>query len=541
MTAPDNPVTEGVTRRERRNRATPAVDFRRPGRPGPRPRGCHARRLCAAARDGRPLALVACSVPVKLLFVASEMAPYAKTGGLADVVAGLPPHLARAGHDVRVVMPLYERVDTSKATFECIIDRLDLVLGEHRYAAKIFRVLADGVQVYFVHIPELYGRKSLYTRDPDEHRRFIALQFAAMAICQRAGFAPDVVHCHDWQAALLPLLLKTVYAKDPVLGGARSLLTIHNLNYQGSFPVAAGNDTNLAPVSHLFHQELLKAGRINCLLQGILYADGVSTVSPTYAQEIQTEAHGAGLDGFLRARSSTVVGVLNGVDYGDWSPDRDRHIAASFSPADMSGKAKCKEALLDALGLPYLPNVPVLGIVSRLVSQKGFDLVGQIMPDLLRRHGFQLVVLGSGEPGLEQMFAGLQRAFPHQVCFFNGFKNELAHMIEAGADMFVMPSRYEPCGLNQMYSLRYGTVPIVHRTGGLADTVEPWQARSGRGTGFVFEVHDGAGLRWAVQSALAAFRDKTQWRRLQANGMAKDFSWDTQAKIYELLYQRLCA
>ena len=476
---------------------------------------------------------------MNVLFVASEMAPFAKTGGLADVMAALPAYLARAGHDVRVVIPLYDSVDTKKHTFEWVMD-LEVPLGQHRYQTKIFRV-GTAPPVYFVHCPALFARGRLYTSDADEHRRFLTLSFAALLLCQRLDFAPDIVHAHDWQTALLPMIIKTLFARDRRFANTRSLLTIHNLMYQGSFPAAVGPETNLSSVAHLFHQDLLAAGRVNFLLQGILYADGVSTVSPTYAREIQGPELGAGMDEYLRARSSTVVGILNGVDYDEWSPERDRFIPNRFSASDLSGKEANKEALLTALGLPYLPGTPVLGIVSRLVGQKGFSLLGGVMPDLLRRHGFQLVVLGSGEPALEDMFARLQRAFPRQVCFYNGFKNDLAHLIEAGSDMFLMPSRYEPCGLNQLYSMRYGTVPIVHRTGGLADTVRQWDPRTGRGTGFAFEHHDDAGLRWAVQAALATYRNPAQWRRLIDNGMAIDFSWNVQGKLYELVYNRLTA
>ena len=474
---------------------------------------------------------------MKLLFVASELAPFAKTGGLGDVVAALPKALARRGHDVRIVVPLYDTAKLDGLTLTAVAD-LAIALGPHRYQVQVLAV-GGGPTIYFLRCPALYARDRLYTNDADEHRRFLLLSYAALELCARLDFAPDVVHCHDWQAALIPLLLKTSYARDRYVGGARSLLTIHNLNYQGGFPDTIGPDTNLTHVAHLFHQELLRAGRVNFLLQGILYADGVSTVSPTYAQEIQTPAHGAGLDGFLRARSSTVVGILNGVDYDEWSPERDRHLPARYSASDRRGKELCKQALLESLGLPYVPGVPVVGIVSRLVGQKGFDLVGQVAPALLTRLGFQLVVLGSGEPGLEEMFTRLQRAFPRQVCFYQGFHNPLAHRIEAGADLFLMPSRYEPCGLNQMYSLRYGTPPIVHKTGGLADTVRPWHSQTRTGTGFVFEHPDAAGLRWALQAALATYRDAPAWSRLVDNGMAVDFSWERQTRRYEFVYDKL--
>jgi starch synthase len=476
---------------------------------------------------------------VNVLFVASELAPYAKTGGLADVMGALPQYLHRAGHDVRIVIPLYDRVDTSKATFVAVAD-IDIKLGRHLYRTKIFKV--DGAPpVYFVHCPELYNRGRLYTSDSDEHRRFLLLQYAALVLCQRWDWAPDIIHAHDWQAALLPMYVKTLFASDPRFKRTRTLLTIHNLMYQGSFPVEAGPDTNLGPVSHLFHQDLMKAGRLNFLLQGILYADGVSTVSPTYAREIQGEKLGGGLDAYLRARSSTVIGILNGVDYQEWSPESDKHIPHRYTAGDMAGKEHNKKHMLDALGLPYQKGVPVIGIVSRLVGQKGFKLLDPAMFDMLRRWGFQLVVLGSGEPGLEDIFRNLQRSYPKQVCFYNGFKNDLAHLIEAGSDMFLMPSAYEPCGLNQLYSLRYGTAPIVHRTGGLADTVKTWSPRSGEGNGFAFDNHDEAGLRWAVEAALTTYKDQRQWQRLVQNGMAEDFSWNAQGKIYERVYERLAA
>ncbi|HUR27358.1 MAG TPA: glycogen synthase GlgA [Planctomycetota bacterium] len=477
---------------------------------------------------------------MNVLLVASEMAPFAKTGGLADVIGALPRHLHRAGHDVRVFLPLYDRVDTSKAAFEVALEGIEIRLGAHQYRARIVRSGKEP-EIYFVDCPALFRRGGLYTNDADEHRRFLALCWGALAACQRMGFAPDVIHCNDWQTAMLPLTLKTHFAWDRLFAKSKTLLTIHNLNYQGLFPAAILPDTNLLDSAHLLHQDQLRDGRINFLLHGILYADGVSTVSPTYAAEIQTPEHGAGLDPFLRARKTTVVGILNGVDYDIWSPQSDTHIPHRYGIKDLGGKELNKQQLLTKLGLPYIKGVPVMGIVSRLAGQKGFGLLGEVMPELLRRNPFQLVVLGTGEPSLEDMFSRMQRAFPKQVCFYKGFLDPLAHLIEAGADMFLMPSRYEPCGLNQMYSLRYGTVPVVHRTGGLADTVIPWSSRTGRCTGFLFEHHDAAGLAWAVRAALTAYGDQTQWRRLQRNGMAQDFSWETQGKIYETLYSRLQA
>ena len=477
---------------------------------------------------------------MNILYVASEVAPFAKTGGLADVSAALPRYLKRAGHDVRVVMPFYGSIPPDLAKLELAYRDLDIRLGMRRYHVSIVTADRPGEPtVYLVHCPPLYHRAGIYTNDPDEHCRFLVLCRAALEACQRMQFAPDVIHCNDWQTGLMPLTLETRYAWDRLFQKTKTLLAIHNLNYQGIFGAEILGDTGLSESAHLFHQEQLRAGRINFLLHGILYANGVSTVSPTYAREIQTPEHGAELDGFLRARSSSVVGILNGVDYDEWDPAHDKLIPHRFDAHDLAGKALDKQALLARMSLPLVDGVPVIGIVSRLAGQKGFGLLENVLPVLLRRQRFQLCVLGSGERRYEHQFTQLANAFPRQVAFHRGFSNELAHLIEAGSDMFLMPSRYEPCGLNQMYSLRYGTVPIVHRTGGLADTVEPWQAATGTGTGIVFDHHDERGVAWAIETATELYADPPAWAKLIANGMAKDFSWEVQGKVYEELYRRL--
>jgi starch synthase len=477
---------------------------------------------------------------MKILAVSSEMVPYAKTGGLADVVGALPHYLAKSGHDVRVFIPLYGSIRRDSLNLVNVVERLDVRLGVHYYRIRILRD-ADNSLAHFVDCPALYDRGSVYTRDADEHRRFLALCWAALMACQHMRFAPDVVHCHDWHTAMLPLILKTSFAWDRLFSKTRCLLTIHNLEYQGGFPAKILPDLNLNDQQHLLHQEFLQQGRINFLLHGILYADGISTVSATYAAQMQSPEHGAGLDPFLRARQSTVVGILNGVDYEEWSPDRDQYLKHRYSAVDVSGKEDCKQELLGSLGLPYVPRVPVAGIVSRMATQKGLDLVPEALLPALSERALQLVVLGSGDPHLEYLFGELQYRFPRQVVFYRGFSNPLAHRIEAGADMFLMPSRHEPCGLNQLYSLRYGTVPVVFRTGGLADSVQLWNPRSRQGTGLVFEHHDVRGLRWAVESAMALYHDRRAWRKLMANGMAKDYSWTRQVKLYEELFSRLGA
>ncbi|HEV8320734.1 MAG TPA: glycogen synthase, partial [Myxococcota bacterium] len=476
--------------------------------------------------------------------VTSEVDPFAKTGGLADVSAALPRHLSRAGHDVRVFVPFYSRVAERGAPGLATVDFIrdvEVWLGPHRYAFSLVTAPLPGsdAPVYFVHCPPLYARPAIYTADPDEHRRFLLLCRAALDSAQRMGFAPDIVHCNDWQSGMLPLMLKVNYGWDRLFAGTKTVLTIHNLMYQGTFSADILAETGLAGAANLLHQEQLRAGRIGFLLTGLLYADVLTTVSPTYAREIQTPEHGAGLHEFLRARADHLVGILNGVDDA-WDPATDLLIPFRYSATDLAPKEGNKRALLEAMGLHYTPGVPAIGIVSRLASQKGLDLALEVLPDVLARWKARLVVLGSGERRLEEGFAALQRALPGKVGFFNGFQPKLAHLVEAGADIFLMPSRYEPCGLNQMYSLRYGTVPVVRKTGGLADTVAPYDPRTGEGTGFVFEHFDQAGLRWALEAALKTYDDKTRWRRLQHNGMAEDFSWDAQGRRYEALYAALC-
>lgn len=479
---------------------------------------------------------------MRILFLSSEVSPYAKTGGLGDVSAALPRTLARRGHDVRVYLPFYDRIEGHRLELERAHADLDLHLGSHRYHAAVFRAQRpNDAALHLVGCPTLYHRGAIYTNDADEHLRFLVLCRAALESCQRTGFSPDIIHCNDWQTGLVPLTLMARYRWDRLFADTRTLLTIHNIGYQGGFGSHIVPDTGLADSVHLFHQDQLHAGRLSFLLHGILYADGVSTVSPTYAKEIQTEALGVGLDGLLRARSSTVVGILNGVDYEEWSPERDALIPHRYDARDLSGKARNKAVLQQKLGLPMSPRTPLIGIVSRLVGQKGFAVLDEVMPALLRKHGFQLVVLGNGERRFEAMFSRFCRSFPRQVAFYEGFSNPLAHLIEAGADMFLMPSVYEPCGLNQLYSLRYGTVPIVHHTGGLADSVRPYLPGVRLGTGVVFEHHDAAGVYWAVEAALAGYRNPPEWHRVMQAGMAEDFSWDKQVQIYEELYRRLTA
>jgi starch synthase len=486
---------------------------------------------------------------LNVLLVSSEVAPFAKTGGLGDVAAALPKALAAEarGHDVRIVMPLYSRVPAAvRAKLELVVGDAVLVLGPTRvvFSVLVGQLPGSKVPVYFIRCSGLYDRAGVYTTDHDEHLRFIVLSWAALVLCQRIGFRPDIVHANDWQTAILPLLLKTMFAWDRLFAGTRSVLTIHNIGHQGTFGSGILGETGLADAAHHFHQEQLNSGSINLLLTGILYANAITTVSPTYAREIQTPEHGVGLDYFLRERASILFGVLNGIDEAEWSPDRDEKLPHRYSAEDLSGKELDKQALLAAARLPYVREVPVVGIVSRLAWQKGFDLCFGVLPQMLGRRNMQLVVLGTGEPQYEELFRTLARRFPRQVAYLSAFSENLAHLIEAGSDMFLMPSRYEPCGLNQMYSLRYGTPPIVHRTGGLADTVAPFEPTRGTGNGFVFDHWNDDGLRWAMNRALQVWgsgegEDRARWRKLQANGMRSHFGWNERVAAYEMIYRMI--
>jgi starch synthase len=485
-------------------------------------------------------------VGLRVCQAAAEVAPFAKTGGLGDVVAGLSRALGRRGHDVRVFLPFYSRVAKLDFPFVAVdfLKDIEIPLGSRRFTFSVLttRLPDSAVDAYFVHCPALFHHDAIYSGDWDEYLRFALLSRATLECCQRMGFAPDVVHVHDWHTALVPVYLKTIYSWDRLFDRAASVLTLHNLGYTGTFGAGIVDELGLGAHAQFLHQEDLAAGRVSFLRTGLIWADLLTTVSRTYAREIQTAEHGFGLDAMLRARADHLVGIVNGVDYGEWNPEIDPYIPHRYSAADLSGKVRTRQALLEKIGLPPVagtPGAPVVGLVSRLTSQKGLDLLFDTLPEFLFHRDLRFVALGSGEERYEQFLSWLQVSFPGKAWFFRGYNEELAHWIEAGADLFVMPSRYEPCGLNQMYSLRYGTPPIVRRTGGLADTVEPWNPVARTGTGFAFDHFTPEGLRWALDTALRAWADPEGWRQLQRNGMAKDFSWDRQVLEYEAAYRRL--
>ncbi len=474
-----------------------------------------------------------------IAFAASEGVPFSKTGGLADVVGALPRALAAMGHQVSVYLPRYRQ---SKLTDPQTVVRSITVPfdDQYRFCSLVTANNQPGIRYFFVDYPTYFDREALYGTAvgdyPDNAERFALFSRAVIEASKVVG-VPDIFHCHDWQSALIPVMLRTFYAEDPAFENVAAVFTIHNMGYQGLFP-AEILPLLLLPWDLFTISKMEFFGQVNFLKGAIVFSDYVTTVSRKYSQEIQTTEYGFGLEGVLRNRAATVTGILNGVDYDEWNPALDKLIAARFTPADLSGKVLDKADLLATFGITNAdPKLPVIGIVSRFAAQKGFDLIAQVM-DRLAREDMILVVLGAGDKVYEDMFLRLQKQFPQKIAVKVAYDNAIAHKIEAGADMFLMPSRYEPCGLNQIYSLKYGTVPIVRATGGLDDTIEPWDARTGKGTGFKFYEYNGESLLLTVKSALQAFRDEASWQVLMRNGMARDFSWGASAKEYVKVYER---
>jgi len=476
-----------------------------------------------------------------IAFAASECVPFSKTGGLADVVGALPRALAALGHQVSVYLPRYRQ--TKLVDPQTVVRSITIPFDDKYRFCSV--VTADtktptGVRFYFVDYPPYFDRDALYGTPagdyPDNAERFAMFSRAVLEAAKVLG-VPQVFHCHDWQSALVPVMLRTLYAEDPAFRDVATVFTIHNMGYQGLFP----SDTLpllMLPWELLTISKMEFFGQVNFLKGALVYSDYVTTVSKKYSQEIQTSEYGFGLEGVLRDRASTVTGILNGVDYDEWSPQTDKFIVAKYSAQDLSGKLKCKQDLLHAFGVTNADSkVPVIGIVSRFAAQKGFDLISQIM-DRLAREEMIMVVLGSGDKPYEEMFQRLNKQFPNKIAAKVAFDNAVAHKIEAGADMFLMPSRYEPCGLNQIYSLKYGTVPIVRATGGLDDTIEPWDARTGKGTGFKFSDYTGEALLATIKQALLSYQDPSSWQTLMRNGMGRDFSWGASAREYGKVYER---
>ncbi len=478
-----------------------------------------------------------------IVFASSECVPFAKTGGLADVVGALPPELVKLGHEVTVYLPLYAVVRAHLANEWKYAVRSITIPFEYynRFVGIVDGGTREGVRYYFVDCPELFDRKELYgTRGgdyPDNAERFATFCRAVLEATKQLG-VPLVFHVHDWQTALIPIYLRTVYSFDPMLAHAGVVLTIHNAGYQGWFPPAT-TQRLLFPWEVFTMDKVEQFDNFNFLKGGLVFSDILTTVSRKYAEEIQTPEFGEKLDSVLLGRAADLRGILNGVDYSKWDPATDGKLAAHYTPEELAGKQECRADLLHAFGLQNVPETtPVIGIVSRFATQKGFDLVEQIAPMLADREAV-VVALGTGEPIYEKFFRDWAFWNKAHVAVQIRYDDALAHKIEAGSDMFLMPSKYEPCGLNQIYSLKYGTAPIVRATGGLDDTIEEWNPEERTGTGFKFEGYNAHALMEAIDRALTAFQDKEGWTKLMRNGMARNYSWEQPAREYAAVYEEV--
>ena len=476
---------------------------------------------------------------MKVAFVASEGVPFSKTGGLADVVGALPKALAGLGHEVEVILPRYRK--TPQGTSVPHAQSLTLPLGSgYKFAAVQDGGRAHQVQTYLVDCPEYFDREGLYQDNgadyPDNAHRFAAFSMAALEFLKHGATSPDIIHCHDWQTALVPVYLRNLYPGDGYFSRTSVVFTLHNLGYQGLFPPHLLPQISLH--AGLFTIDALEYyGMVNLLKGGIIFSDFITTVSRKYAEEIQTPEYGYGREGVLGSVGGRLQGILNGVDYDDWDPATDKLLAANYTPASLKGKEACKRVLLEKMGVasPVLRR-PVLGIVSRFATQKGCDLIAAVAEQLAALDLY-VVALGTGEPAYEELFRTLAAKHAEKFLVRIAYDNALAHQIEAGCDMFLMPSRYEPCGLNQIYSLKYGAVPIVRATGGLDDTIEPFDGKSG--TGFKFHEYSPQALLAAIHAALEAYQSPKTWLHLMQNGMKKDYSWSTSARAYAGIYEGL--
>lgn len=480
---------------------------------------------------------------MNILFVSSEVEPFSKSGGLGDVAGALPYSLAALGNNVMVVTPRYLKL-RKPVGYTGI--KIKVPIGKAVEEAELFEAEIPSVgddselSIVFIGNDKYFGRDEYYgTQDgdyPDNHRRFAFFARAVLEAARAKKFKPDIIHLNDWQCALTAVYLRAVLEEDEFFANTKILLTIHNLGYQGLFKKEVIAELGL-PES-LYRAEALEYwGKVNFLKGGIIFSDAINTVSRRYAQEIQTVEFGVGFEGILRKRADRLFGILNGVDYPSWNPDTDKLIAANYSPDDLSGKEICKRDLLAQYNMPYSPERPVIGMISRLTIQKGFDLVEEALDDLMIRDA-QLVILGTGEKKYQDLLKSVMDRYPGKLGIKLAYDNAIAHKIEAGCDMFLMPSKYEPCGLNQMYSLKYGTPPVVRATGGLDDTIVEWDAKE-TGNGFKFSDYTVAAMMAAIDRALKAFPDKSAWAKIVQNGMAKDHSWEASAREYIALYNTM--
>lgn len=487
----------------------------------------------------------------KILFVTSEVVPFVKTGGLADVSAALPQMLAELGHEVRIVVPKYGAVDDRKFKIHEVVRLKDIQIkiGDKEVIFSLKSCFLPGqkvrVQIYFLDNQEYFGsRNSLYV-DPmtgesykDNDERFILLNRAVFELILKLGWIPDIIHCNDWQCGLIPAYLKTVYQNEENFDKFKTLFTIHNLAYQGEFSKTSFKKTGL-PDSLNSPKGILQKSKLNFMKSGLLYADVINTVSETYANEIRTDNKlGEGLKDVLSKRKNDLYGIINGIDTKVWNPEKDKHLPKKYSIKNVEQKSVNKQALTEKFGFEYKEDVPVLGLVSRLYDSKGLDLIQKIFPQLMKLD-IQMILLGTGDKKYHTFFDKMSHQYRDKFACYLGFNDDLAHLIEGGSDIFLMPSKYEPCGLNQMYSLKYGTVPIVRETGGLADTVKKFDEKSGSGNGFVFKNYTTKDLMAEIKRALKVYKNKQQWMNIVRNGMKSDFSWNSSAKKYLELYKTI--
>ena len=483
--------------------------------------------------------------PLRVLFATPEAVPFAKTGGLADVAGALPKFLQPLGCDVKLVMPYYRMVRTSGFPLQYLGEEIEVPLGGEVIRGDIYQgQLTPEIPVYFIGREEYFDREFLYGTSKgdyfDNAERFIFFSRAVLVLAQHLGFSPDILHHHEWQTGLISAYLQSVYRESPFFSQTAVVFTIHNLAYQGLFMKEKLSLTGLPP--EMYNPEGVEFWeRINLMKAGIVYSDVINTVSKKYSKEIQTPEFGYGLDGILRKRGQDLYGILNGVDYQDWDPAHDPHLAAHYGLNNMAGKRKCKKDLLKEFGLPVsLEKAPLLGVISRLADQKGFDLLAQILEELFQLDvGF--VLLGTGEKKYHDLFTEVAQKYPKKAGIRIAYDDRLAHKIEAGADLFLMPSKYEPCGLNQIYSLRYGTIPVVRATGGLDDTITHYDPSTGKGNGFKFKNYDAKELLEQIKRAIAFYHQPEHWNQVQQNAITADFSWQRSAEAYLDLYHQALA
>jgi starch synthase len=485
----------------------------------------------------------------KVWYLASEVSPFAKTGGLGDVTGSFPKALKAANQEIRVIMPKFKSINERKYVLREVIRLKDIPVTINDVTRTInvkSAFLPDSkVQIYFVEIPEFFGRSGLYTDSgtgkdfPDNAERFAYFCKGALETLKILSWRPDIIHCNDWQTALTPYYLKTIYKDDDFLQDIKTIFTIHNFSYQGIFK------KNVAPSLDIQPEEIDEKGsfehndQLNLLKGAILYSDKITTVSETYAKEISTKKEfGYGLESVLQKKSKAFSGILNGVDYTVWSPSVDKLIPFKYSEEDLEGKAQNKQALLARVNLQYQEDVPVIGMISRVVEQKGFSLLVDAMSQLMELN-VQLVILGTGDKKIEKQILSLQKKYSKKISLNQAFDETLAHMIEAGSDIFLMPSSYEPCGMNQMYSLRYGTIPIVYNIGGLAETITEYDAEKKKGNGFVFDKYTGKDMIRAIKRTLKLYKKTELWKELQLSAMQENFSWDRSAQNYLDLYVKM--